>query len=135
MSQTINLSFIYIWYIYIYSSDTWKFDSNKTIKCFKPYHFLTLILFELMFEMFGNSSAKYYQKNKKRLEKGIKIFQKKLVKDTKIFLPEEERNKKRQYGRKHYKNLSEDKKQMLVDYRKKYYKIIKNKTVPQVKAD
>ena len=57
------------------------------------------------------------------------------MKDTKIFLPEEERNKKRQYGRKQYKNLSEDKKQMLVDYRKKYYKIIKNKTVPQVKAD
>ena len=44
--------------------------------------------------MFENSSAKCYQKNKKRLEKGIETFQKKLVKDTKIFLPEKRETKR-----------------------------------------
>ena len=34
--------------------------------------------------------------------------------------------KKRQQGRERYKNLSEDEKQKLVKYRKKYYKMRKN---------
>ena len=41
-----------------------------------------------------------------------------LVKDIKIFL-EKKKKKKQQYGREHYKNLSEDEKQKLVEYRKK----------------
>ena len=52
-------------------------------------------------------SAKYYQKNKERL-------QKKLVKDIKVF------QKKQQYGHECCKNLSEDEENKLAEYRKKY---------------
>ena len=61
--------------------------------------------------MFKKLSAKYYQENKERL-------QKKLVKDIKMFL-KKKKKKKQQYGRERYKNLSEDEKQKLADYRKK----------------
>ena len=61
-------------------------------------------------------SAKYYQENQERL-------QKKLAKDIKIFLKKKE---KRQYGCERYKNLSEDVKQKLVEFRKKYYRMRKN---------
>ena len=54
--------------------------------------------------------AKYYQENKERL-------QKKLVKDIKIFL-RKKKEKKQQYGRERYKNLSEDEKQNLAEHRK-----------------
>ena len=54
--------------------------------------------------------AKYYQENKERL-------QKKLVKDIKVFL-RKKKEKKQQYGRERYKNLSEDEKQNLAEYRK-----------------
>ena len=40
------------------------------------------------------------------------------MKDIKIFL-KKKKEKKRQYGRKRYKNLSKEEKQKLVDYRKK----------------
>ena len=63
-------------------------------------------------------SAKYYQENKERL-------QKKLVKDIKIFL-KKKKEKKRQYRRERYKNISGDEKQKLVEYRKKYYRTRKN---------
>ena len=33
------------------------------------------------------------------------------------------RKKKQLYGREHYKNLSEDEKQKLVEYRKEYYRM------------
>ena len=58
-----------------------------------------------------NLSAKYYQKNKEKI-------QKKLLKDIRIF-SKEEKEKKQQYGHECYKNLSEDEKQKFVDYRKK----------------
>ena len=61
--------------------------------------------------MSKNSSAKYYQDNKERL-------QKKLVKDIKVFL-KKKKKKKRQYGPERYEKLSEDEKQKLVAYRKK----------------
>ena len=61
-------------------------------------------------------SAKYYQENKNRR-------QKKLLKDIKIFL--RKKSKKRQYGRERYKDLSENEKQKLVEYRRKYYRIRK----------
>ena len=61
--------------------------------------------------MFKKLSAKYYQENKERL-------QKKLVKDIKMFL-KKKKKKKQQYSRERYKNLSEDEKQKLVEYRKK----------------
>ena len=57
--------------------------------------------------------VKYYQESKERL-------QKKLTKDIKIFL-----KKKKEKGRERYKNLSEDEKQKLVEYRKKNYQRIK----------
>ena len=57
-----------------------------------------------------NLSAKYYQENKERL-------QKKLVKDIKIFL---KKKKKREYGREHYKNLSEEERHKLFECRKKH---------------
>ena len=64
--------------------------------------------------MSKNQSAKHYQENKEKLRRN-------LVKDVKIFLQE----KKPQYGCERYKNLSEDEKNKLVEYRKKYYKMRK----------
>ena len=60
--------------------------------------------------MSKNLSAKYYQKNKERL-------QKKLVKDIKIF--PKKKQKKSDKNCERYKNLSEDEKNKLVEYRKK----------------
>ena len=62
--------------------------------------------------MSKNLSAKYYQKNKERQEK------KKLTKDMKIFLTKKKK-KRRQYGCECNKNLLEDEKQKLAEYRKK----------------
>ena len=70
--------------------------------------------------MFRNLSAKYYQENKE-------ILQKKLLKDIKIFL-RKKKKKKQQYGCERYKNLSEDKKSKLVEFRKRYKKL--EKTLP-----
>ena len=64
-----------------------------------------------------NSSAEYYQENKERL-------QKKLIKYSKIFL--EKKRKKEKNGCEHYKNLSEDEKEKLGEYRKKYCRMRKN---------
>ena len=47
-----------------------------------------------------------------------------LVKDIKVFL--KKKIKKQQNGCEQYKNLPENKKQKLVEYRKKYYKMRKN---------
>ena len=46
--------------------------------------------------------SKYYQENKKRL-------QKKVVKDIRIF-PKKRKKKKQQYGHERYKNLSKNEK-------------------------
>ena len=59
-------------------------------------------------------SDKYYQDNKEKLVKDIKVVLKK------------KNLEKQQYVCERYKNLSEEKKQRLVEYRKKYYKIRKN---------
>ena len=55
--------------------------------------------------------SKYYQDNKEKLLKNIKAFLKK------------KKEKKQQYGQEQYKNLSEDEKQKLAEYRKKHYEI------------
>ena len=55
------------------------------------------------------SSANYHQNNIERLQK---VFPKK-------------KSKKRHYGHERYNNLSEDEKQKLVEYRKKYYEMRK----------
>ena len=67
--------------------------------------------------MYKNLSAKYYQENKYRLQKACERFQK---------LSNEEKEKKRHYGQERQKNLSEDEKQKLVEYRKKCYGMRKN---------
>lgn len=59
----------------------------------------------------GNSCAKYYRKNKERLQKWC---MKNLFK--------EEKEKRRQYGPEQHENLSENQKQTLVEYRKKTIK-------------
>ena len=77
--------------------------------------------------MCKDSSAKYYQNNKERLqemslEKYRSFFQRK-------------KPKKLLNGRIIYKNLSENNKQKLVKYRKKYYEMRKNKNILQKKTD
>ena len=54
-----------------------------------------------------------------------KDYKKRLGKDIKIFL-KKKKKKKQQYGFERDKSLSEDKKQKLVEYRKKYYRMRKN---------
>ena len=58
-----------------------------------------------------NLSAKYYQKNKKILQKKARVRNQNLSK--------EEKEKKQQYGGERYKNLSEYKKLKFLEYRKK----------------
>ena len=56
-------------------------------------------------------SAKYYQENKERLQKEAYERYQNLFKEEKV--------KNWQYGREHYKNVSEIEKDELVEYRKK----------------
>ena len=69
-----------------------------------------------------DSSAKYYQNNKERLEK------KNLVKDIKVFL-KKKKKKEWQNDLEQYKSLQEDEKQKLAEYRKKYYKMRKKSLI------
>ena len=64
---------------------------------------------------------------KKKLQK--KALQKKACEK---YLSKEERNKKRQYGREQCRNLPEDERQRLVEYRKNYsgmLKVNRNKSI------
>ena len=65
-------------------------------------------------------SAKYYQENKERLTK-------KAHKRYQNLCKKEKKEKKQQYGRKCNENLSKDEKQKLVEYRKKYSRMKKNR--------
>ena len=56
----------------------------------------------------------------------------KLLKTIKVFWQRIE--KKQLYGQEQYKNESEDEKQKLVEYRKKYYEIVKNKNASEIKT-
>ena len=68
--------------------------------------------------MSKNLSAKYYHKNKGRLqEKACESHQN---------LSKEEKEKNQQYGCEHYKSLLEAEKLKLVECRKKYYRRRKN---------
>ena len=59
-----------------------------------------------------NLSAKYYQENKKRLQKkACERYQNRY---------NEKKEEKQQYGRERYKILSEDEKQKLIAYRKNF---------------
>ena len=70
--------------------------------------------------MSKDSSVKYYQDNKERLQnKACERYQS---------LSQEEKEKKQQYGCERYKNLPEDEKPRLkyeAQYRKKYYRMTK----------
>ena len=68
-------------------------------------------IFHIYIKMTKHLSAKSYQGNKARLQKEA--------------LSKEGKEKKQQYGRKRYKNLSEDEKQRLAEYRKKYFRMEK----------
>ena len=62
--------------------------------------------------MSKNLSAKYHRQNKGRLQKkGCERHQN---------ISKKEKEKKQQYNRKLYKNLSEDDNNKLVEYRKRY---------------
>ena len=67
-------------------------------------------------KMSKNLSVKYYQENKDYIKSLWKLS--KYLWRTK--------RKKQQYGREHYENRSEDERQKLVEYRKKYYRMRKN---------
>ena len=56
-----------------------------------------------------------------------------IVKNIKVLFGER-KEKKQQYGCELYENLSEDEKQRQVEYRKKYYKIWRNKNTSQIKS-
>ena len=58
---------------------------------------------------------KYYQKKKKKIQKTF------CERYKSIF--EEGNNKKQQYGREQYQNLSDYEKQNLVEYRNRYYEM------------
>ena len=64
-----------------------------------------------------------YQLNK--IKKIKKNYKKKARERYQDLFKEEEEEKKQQYGCECYKNLSEDKKQKLVEYRKKNHRIRK----------
>ena len=61
--------------------------------------------------MLKTLSAKYYKKNKERLQKNAREKYQNLSK--------EEKEKKLQHGHEHYKNLLKNEAQKLVEYRKK----------------
>ena len=61
--------------------------------------------------MLKTLSAKYYQKNKERLQKNAREKYQNLSK--------EEKEKKLHHGHEHYKNLLKNEAQKLVEYRKK----------------
>ena len=75
---------------------------------------------------------RHYQKKKKKKrnnnkkKKAKKRFKKCLVEDIKVSL-KKKKNIKQKYDRRQYKNLTETEKERLVEYRKRYYEIRKNK--------
>ena len=68
--------------------------------------------------MSKDSSVKYYENNKERLEKEAC--------ERYWSLSKKEQEKKQQYSLERYKYLPDNEKQKLVEYRKKYYKMRKN---------
>ena len=61
-----------------------------------------------------------------------KGYKRSIVKNIKVLFGE--RKKKQQFGCELYENLPEDEKQRKVEYRKKYYKIWRNKNTSQIKS-
>ena len=66
-----------------------------------------------------NEAKEYYKNNNGRL--------KKQARDKYRNLPEEDKNKKREYGKNRYHNMPEEKKQKLKEYQRKYYEAKNNR--------
>ena len=77
----------------------------------------------IIFVSYISKCLKIYQRN--IINKIKKDNRRKLVKDIKIFL-KKKKKEKQQYCCECYKNISENEKQKLVKYRKKYYRMRKN---------
>ena len=77
----------------------------------------------MIFFSYIKKCLKIYQLN--IIKKIEEDYKRKLVQDIKIFL-KKKKKKRRQYARERYKILSENKKNKLVEYRKKYYRMRKN---------
>ena len=91
-----------------------KFTKNNWI-----FHFVSFSLYIKMFTGYHKMFSWYHKKIKKSVKK-------KLVKGITIFLKKKKKTKKREYCRERYKNLSEDEKERLVEYRRNYYIRLKN---------
>ena len=100
-----NFFLIFKWFIK-------KTDSNNTINSLKPFFSIIFYITFLYIKISKNSSAKFYQKSKRKLQK--------VAHERYQDLSEQDKNKKRQYGCERYKNLTEDKKQRIVKYRKNF---------------
>ena len=75
--------------------------------------------------MSENTDLTYYQKNvvlnkAKDYYKNNKVILRGQARDKYRNLSEEEKNKKREYGKNRYHNMSEEKKQRLKEYQKHY---------------
>ena len=66
--------------------------------------------------------ARYYQKRKKKI-------QKESHKNYQNLSKEQKKKKMQRYGRERYKNIFENEKKKRVEYRKRYYEKLKNKTL------
>ena len=88
-----------------------KIFRNVLASIFFYSFFIRLFTFFLFVKMFRATWARYYQKNKQKIKK-------KKRKRYKSFT--EEGKKKQKYCCEQYENLSEDEKQRLVEYKKRY---------------
>ena len=84
-----------------------------------PFFIICLYIFFYKFffiykETSKNLPSKYYQENKERLKAQLNKTREKYQQ----FSKEKKNQKEPQYGRERYKDLSEDEKQKLVEYRK-----------------
>ena len=89
--------------------------------CSINFFIFYLVIFFIYIKMSKDSSARYYPKNKEKIQKRSR--------EKYWSLSEKEKNKKWQYDGQQYKNLSENEKQRLLEYRKRYYEMQKNKNL------
>ena len=96
-------------------------------------YFFFIINFLLYIKMRENTDLTYYQKNRDAVLNKAKNYYKNnkerlrgQARDKYRNLSEEEKNKKREYGKNRYRNMSEEKKQRLKEYQKNYREIKKS---------
>ena len=91
-------------YIHIYIYILWKY--------IKMIEITDLTYYQKNRTVILNKAKDYYKNNKERLTEQAR---------------EEEKHKKREYGKNRYHNMSEEKKQRLKEYQKEYQKIVRKK--------